>query len=131
MSTNDKYLLLVGKWGTYFVKAEEDGPRDLTNNDVLTLLNSIEKKDDEVKQLKAELHQQRFNNKHNLSVDGVIADKIEFLSTQLKEAETFIEDVTDRIDPKDENLARFHYWGKTILNDLKAKRAPAEIKGEV
>lgn len=85
----------------------------------------------EIKILEAELHQQRFNNKHNLSIDGVIADKIESLSVKLKEAETFIEDVTDRINPKDESLARFHYWGKTILNDLKAKRAPAEIKGEV
>jgi hypothetical protein len=32
--------------------------------------------DNKIKRLEAELHQQKFNNKHNLSIDQQIADKI-------------------------------------------------------
>ena len=39
----------------------------------------------EIKSLKADLHQQKFNNKHNLSIDGVIADKIEKMRAALIE----------------------------------------------
>jgi hypothetical protein len=35
-----------------------------------------------IKSLKTELYQQRFNNEKNLSIDGVIADKIKELQTQ-------------------------------------------------
>jgi hypothetical protein len=37
---------------------------------------------EEIKLLKHELHQQRFNNEKNISIDGVIADKIKELQTQ-------------------------------------------------
>lgn len=39
----------------------------------------------EVKSLEFELNQQRFNNKHNLSIDQTIADKIESLEKEKKQ----------------------------------------------
>lgn len=41
---------------------------------------------DELYLTKRELHQQRFNNKHNLSIDQKIADVIEDLRADLEQA---------------------------------------------
>lgn len=41
-----------------------------------------------LKEVSQELEQQRFNNKHNLSIDQTIADKIKDLEQRLKEAES-------------------------------------------
>ena len=41
----EKYLLLVGKWGTYFADSGTEGYDVLTNEEVLQLLNSIPEKD--------------------------------------------------------------------------------------
>jgi hypothetical protein len=42
----NKYLLLVGKWGTYFSECDTGGFQGLTNEEILGLLNSIPEKDD-------------------------------------------------------------------------------------
>lgn len=69
-------------WGN---KAHDDELTEI--KDKLTESNNEYTKDiiyldRKIKRLEAELHQQKFNNKHNLSIDGQIADKIESLEQE-------------------------------------------------
>ena len=54
------------------------------------LLENIEL-EQQLKKSEGELYQQRFNNKHNLSIDQTIADKITKLEAQLKTSMQIIE----------------------------------------
>jgi hypothetical protein len=47
----------------------------------------------EIESLKAELHQQRFNNKHNLSIDQKVSDEIESLKAEIAKRDEFIIDL--------------------------------------
>ena len=48
-------------------------------------------KNKEIAELKKELDQQKFNNKHNLSIDQSVSDKIKELKHELEEARATIE----------------------------------------
>jgi len=53
--------------------------------DVGLWINKYAESQSENMKLKAELKQQKFNNKHNLSIDQEVADRIKFLEERNKE----------------------------------------------
>jgi hypothetical protein len=69
--------VIISKDGTIGITALPD-----ILNVPSSVVDDIPALKEEIKLLKYELWQQRFNNEKNLSIDGVIADKIKELETQ-------------------------------------------------
>lgn len=55
-------------------------------------------KEDKIKDLEAQLKQQCFNNKHNLSIDQTIADKIKQLETENNRLKTLLFHFTGKME---------------------------------
>lgn len=73
----------------------------------------------EIESLKRELEQQRFNNKHNLSIDQKVADKIESLKEMIREARELDAEVAHIINANYLRLAWFekkNEWLKKTEN---------------
>lgn len=96
-----------------------------TENDDRTYINieAFEKMAVQVAELNKELEQQRFNNKHNLSIDGAISDKITELEERLKEAVEVIGFYASKIRWN----GRFSYYDKIHRDDIEQTDDEANI----
>lgn len=70
----------------HLIRMKEDACRQLaiSLDSEMKKEAQLKERDEKIAQLENELHQQRFNNEHNLSIDQKIADKIKELDEKIK-----------------------------------------------
>ena len=78
-----------------------------------------------IKELEKELEQQRFNNKHNLSIDQTVADKIEELEKRLVLSDCLYEAQSSLCNDLFKKIA---YLEKVCENSMDSEHGYAEYR---